>query len=115
LGTSLNIPPFLGQFEHVIRTQQCPESKFRVTPEEACSGPNFFDGKQTLKRNHQVQGQLGATQCKWCDFIVYKKESHMIIWASVKNKLKNYYFDTLFPQLLQNFVLNQSTNNCPVV
>ena len=34
---------------------KCPESKFRVTPPEACSDPNFFlqlaDGKARLKRN----------------------------------------------------------------
>ena len=88
---------------------KCPESKFRVTPVEACSDPNFFleliDGKPRLKRNHhyyaQVQGQLGATQCKWCDFIVYTSKGMSIeripydhaYWASMKNKLKNYYFD----------------------
>ena len=87
---------------------KCPESKFRVTPVEACSDSNFFleliDGKPRLKRNHhyaQVQGQLGATQCKWCDFIVYTSKGMSVgripydhaYWASMKNKLKNYYFD----------------------
>ena len=49
---------------------KCPESKFRVTPVEAYSDPNFFlqliDGKPRLKRNHhyyaKVQGQLGRIQ-----------------------------------------------------
>lgn len=88
---------------------KCPESKFRVTTVEACSDPNFFleliDGKPRLKCNHhyyaQVQGQPGATQCKWCDFIVYTSKGMSIeripydyaYWASMKNKLKNYYFD----------------------
>ena len=51
----------------------------------------------------QVQGQLGVTQCKWCDFIVYTSKGMSIereripydhgYWVSMKNKLKNYYFD----------------------
>ena len=86
-----------------------PESKFRGTPIEACSDRNFFlelvDGKPRLKRNHhyyaQVQGQLGVTQYKWCDFIVYTSEGMSIEripydhedWTSMKNKLKSHYFD----------------------
>ena len=88
---------------------KCPETKFRVTPVEACSDPKFFlelvDGKPRLKRNHpyyaQVQGQLGATQCQWCDFIVDTSKGMSIeripydhgYWISMKNKLKSYYFD----------------------
>ena len=45
------------------------------------------------------------TQCKWCDFIVYTSKGMSIereripyiydhgYWVSMKNKLKNYYFD----------------------
>lgn len=66
-----------------------PESKFRVTSVEACSHLIFFlkliDGKPSLKQNHnyyaQVQGQLGSTQCNWCDFIVYtSKKKGMSIY-----------------------------------
>ena len=28
--------------------------------------------------NAQVQGQLGVTQCKWCDFIVYTSKGMSI-------------------------------------
>ena len=59
---------------------KCPETKFRVTPlVEACSDPKFcsheIDGKPQRKHDHdyyaQVQGQLGVTQAKWCDFVTY--------------------------------------------
>ena len=41
---------------------KCPESKFRVTPVEACSDLNLFlqliDGKPRLKRNHHYYAQV---------------------------------------------------------
>ena len=57
---------------------KCPHTKFHVTPLEACSDPTFFmekvsDTECKLKRDHpyyaQVQGQLGVTGAKWCDFM----------------------------------------------
>ena len=59
---------------------KCPHTKFHVTPLEAWSDPNFFmekisDTQCRRKRDHvyygQVQGQMGVTGAKWCDFIVY--------------------------------------------
>ena len=59
---------------------KCPHTKFHVTPLDACSDPTFFmektsENKCRLKRDHayyaQVQGQMGITRAKWCDFIVY--------------------------------------------
>ena len=59
---------------------KCPHTKFHVTPLEACSDPNFFmekisDTQCRRKRDHvyygQVQGQMGVTGAKWCDFIMY--------------------------------------------
>ena len=60
---------------------KCPSSKFTVTPTDACSDPNFCLEIQgdtpKLKKNHeyydQVQGQMGLTGAKWCDFVVYTK------------------------------------------
>jgi len=57
---------------------KCPETKFLVTPLDACSDSNFFleniDGQPKLKRNHkyyaQVQGLMGVTGAQWCDFVV---------------------------------------------
>ena len=47
---------------------KCPETKFQVTPLDACQDPNFFceavNGQRKLKKNHayytQVQGQMGV-------------------------------------------------------
>ena len=58
-----------------------------------------------LKRNHayftQVQGQMGVTGCKWCDFIVYTSKGLYVeripfepaVWSTVRNKLTEYYFE----------------------
>ena len=58
---------------------KCPETKFLVTPLDACSDSNFLlenqNGEPKLKLNHkyytQVQGLLGVTGARWCDFVVY--------------------------------------------
>lgn len=58
----------------------CPHTKFNATPLDACFDPTFFmekirENKCRLERDHayyaQVQGQMGITGAKWCDFIVY--------------------------------------------
>ena len=65
---------------------KCPFSVYNLTPAEACLKPNFFCTLKVngatlqleLKRNHpyaQVQGQVGITQRKWCDFIVYRERT----------------------------------------
>ena len=66
---------------------KCPETKFLVTPLEACSDSNFccenIDGKCKLKVTHpyhaQVQGQMGITGAEWCDFVVYTKSKETVI------------------------------------
>lgn len=93
---------------------KCPETKFMVTPLDACSHGNFFleevNGKPTLKRNHayykQVQGQLAITGAKWCDFVVYTNKGmsieHIIcddnFWSTLKNTLQSYYFKNFLPK-----------------
>ena len=89
---------------------KCPHTKFHVTPLEACSDPNFFmekisDTQCRLKRDHayygQVQGQMGVTGAKWCDFIVYTSKGiyieriafDPIYWGNLKNELLRYYFE----------------------
>ena len=65
---------------------KCPETKFLVTPLDACSDSNFccenVDGQCKLKITHpyyaQVQGQMGVTGTKWCDFVVYTKKGMSI-------------------------------------
>ena len=62
---------------------KCPQTKFHVTPLDACSDTNFClqrdsDDKCKLKRSHsyykQVQGQMGIAGAQWCDFIVYTEK-----------------------------------------
>ena len=89
---------------------KCPHTEFHVTPLEACSDPNFFmekisDTQCRLKRDHayygQVQGQMGVTGAKWCDFIVYTSKGIYIeriafdpvYWGNLKNELLRYYFE----------------------
>ena len=89
---------------------KCPHTKFHVTPLEACSDPNFFlekfsEGKCRLKRDHayyaQVQGQIGVTGAKWCDFITYTSKGIYIeriafdpaYWENLKTELLRYYFE----------------------
>ena len=87
---------------------KCPETKFHVTPLDACQDPNFFceavNGQCKLKRTHsyfaQVQGHMGVTGASWCDFIVYTKKGisveripfDAIYWADLKQKLHMFYF-----------------------
>ena len=87
---------------------KCPETKYLVTPLDACSDSNFFmeevDGKPKLKRTHkyysQVQGLMGVTGAKWRDFVVYTSKGMSIeripfdpqFWTELKGTLKMYYF-----------------------
>ncbi|CAB4002232.1 hypothetical protein AC249_AIPGENE28139 [Paramuricea clavata] len=92
---------------------KCPETKFQVTPLDACSDPAFYleniDGMPRLKHNHtyydQVQGQLGVTKDKWCDFVVYTNKGMCIkrfrlnesYWSELKHKLRCFYFEKFLP------------------
>ena len=88
---------------------KCPYTKFHVTPLEACSDPKFFmekvsDNECRLKRDHgyyaQVQGQMGVTGAKWCDFIVYTSKGlyveripfDPVYWQNLRTELVNYFF-----------------------
>ena len=89
---------------------KCPYTKFNVTPLDACSDPDFFmekvdDTHCRLKRGHayyaQVQGQMGVTGAKWCDFIVYTSKGMYVeriafdpnYWQTLRNQLLQYYFE----------------------
>ena len=102
---------------------KCPQTKFMVTPLEACSNPNFFlenlNGKPKLKPNHmyykQVQGQLGITGTRWCDFVVYTCKGISIeritydqqFWSDLKNTLISYYFKHFLPKAAAEFQRSQ--------
>ena len=86
---------------------KCPFTLRNVTPEEACADPNFYchlvNGKPELKKDHpyyyQVQGQLGLTGLKWCDFVVFLQKGLIIqrikfdelFWMSMIEKLTKFY------------------------
>ena len=65
---------------------KCPETKFQVSPRDACSDPKFFCERVgnvcKLKRTHayyaQAQGQMGCTGARWCDFVNYTKKGMSI-------------------------------------
>ena len=87
---------------------KCPETKYHVTPLEACEDPTFYceavNGQCKLKRDHsysaQVQGQMGVSGASWCDFIVYTKKGisaetiafDPAYWTELRQKLALYYF-----------------------
>ena len=87
---------------------KCPETKFQVSPLDACSDPKFFcervGNMYKLKKTHayyaQVQGQMGCTGAQWCDFVVYTKKGMSIerisfdrgYWVELQEKLWQYYF-----------------------
>lgn len=86
---------------------KCPETKYHVTPLEACEDPSFcceaVSGHCKLERDHayfaQVQGQMGVTGASWCDFILYTKKGISVerivfepdYWAELGQKLSSYY------------------------
>ena len=65
---------------------KCPFTLRNVAPEEACADPNFYchlvNGKPELKKDHpyhyQVQGQVGVSGLKWCDFVVFFQKGLVI-------------------------------------
>ena len=84
-----------------------PETKYLVTPLDACWDSNFFlevNGMPKLKRTHkyytQVQGLIGVTGARWCDFVVYTSKGMSIecipfdvqFWNDFRETLKLYYF-----------------------
>lgn len=77
---------------------KCPLKHRNVAPQRACFGDRQFhlemiDDFPVLKANHkyykQVQGQMGISGAKWCDFITYKFKGMVI---------ERIYFDTDFLQ-----------------
>ena len=88
---------------------KCPDKN--SYKECQCLKQNSTGGEYHLKRTHdfyfQVQGQLGVTGFKWCDFMVYCKEDFIIdriafdedFFVNMKLKLDTFYFDHFLPCL----------------
>ena len=88
---------------------KCPYKHRNVTPETACAGDGQFhlemkDDFPVLKENHkyycQVQGQMGITGAKWCDFVTYTFQGMVIeriyfdaeFFAAMLLKLEQFFF-----------------------
>ena len=95
---------------------KCPYTARDMTPHEFCAtNKGFFctlqDGKLTLNRKHnyyyQVQGGLGITRRKWCDFVVWTPKGlsieriifHHDFWESMKQKLEVFFDTAILPEL----------------
>ena len=101
---------------------KCPETKYHVTPLDACQDPNFFceavNGQCKLKRTHsyfaQVQGHMGVTGASWCDFIVYTKKGISVerilfdaaYWTDLKQRLHSFYFTHFIKTASSEFAKN---------
>ena len=99
-----------------IAEYKCPYSIRDTTPLQACSmKKNFFGkveaGKFALRRSHtyfyQVQGALGITGRKWCDFTVWTPKGIAIerisfeqaFWDTMRTKLEAFFDNALLPEL----------------
>ena len=107
-----------------IAEVKCPHSKFLVTPKDACSDPNFCctytEGHCKLKTSHpyysQVQGQMGITGAKWCDFIVYTQKGMSIqripfnqeFWWDLERKLSSYHYEHFIDFAVEDFQQNKN-------
>ena len=91
---------------------KCPSVHRNDTPAQACEDKSFFceavNGTVTLKRNHnyfhQVQGQMGDSGRKWCDFVVWTLKGMSVerikfdeqLWERMFTKLKTFYTGHIF-------------------
>lgn len=97
---------------------KCPYKYRSVTPKEAIDMGSDFCLEKTaaglcLKRSHpyfqQIQGQMGLTGTKWCDFVVYTFKGLSIervpfyptVWDEMKDNLEKFYFTSFLPIALK--------------
>ena len=98
---------------------KCPYVYRSVTPKEATEiGKDFCLHLSPtgicLNRSHpyyqQVQGQMGVTGAKWCDFVVYTFKGLFIervpfdsvFWDDMKDRLEKFYFTNFLPIALKS-------------
>ena len=104
---------------------KCPYKHRAVTPETACHGDSQFhlelkDDFPMLKKTHkyyaQVQGQMGITGAKWCDFVTYTFRGMVIeriyfdanFFNSMILKLEQFFFKH-YAKYLKNTPIEQQT------
>jgi hypothetical protein len=94
---------------------KCPYKYRNVSPMTAAENKDFFceivDGQLKLKHSHnyyyQIQGQLGITGRKWCDFLVWTLEGHSVeriefdpcFWNECVQKLKHFFEQYIVPEI----------------
>lgn len=95
---------------------KCPYSAREMSPNEACSKVKTFycniqDGNVQLKRNHnyyhQIQGVLGITGRKWCDFVIWtlvgisieRIKFDLSFWENILPKLDAFWNKAILPEL----------------
>ena len=101
---------------HVTGFVKCPFSKRKDTLVQASGDGTFYleerENSFCLKRNHicgyfvQIQGQLGITGLKWCDFCVYLSESNEMSVERIYFN-EDFWTNNLFPKL-SDFFLKQA-------
>lgn len=102
--------------ENGVAEYKCPYSARDITPQEACTAiKGFFcmlqDGNVKLKKTHnyyyQVQGVMGITGKKWCDFVVWTTKGISIerinydptFWMHMVPTLEKFFDTALLPEL----------------
>ena len=94
-----------------------PSSAAETSLEEVASVSSHFcakfvDGKLYLKKSHlyhfQVQGNMGITKLKLCDFVLWAPSGISVeriffdeeLWASMLAKLQHFFCHWLLPEML---------------
>ena len=104
--------------EDSVLEAKCPYTERNMTIEEAVStSPNFYlekteSGQYALKKGHvywhQVQGEIYFSRRKFCYFVVWTAKDVVILkiardetWSENIAKLMQFYFDHLFPKVVE--------------
>ena len=110
------VDPDSAEDPNGLAEYKCPYTAREITPEAACKEiKGFFctlqNGKVILQKNHnyyyQVQGVLGVTGRKWCDFVVWTPQGISIeripfdqgFWEAMIPKLERFFDTAVLPEL----------------
>lgn len=114
LGAS---PDGIVDDESVLEAK-CPNTERNITIEEAVNpSPNFCltkceNGLYALKRDHiywhQVQREIYFTWKNFCYFVVWTSKDEVVLkiakeeaWSENVRKLTQFYFENLFPKIVE--------------
>ena len=101
--------PSSSGHSHGLLEIKCPHTPYLqdLTPEEACDLTGFcaklVNGRPELQENHayyfQIQGQLGISGLKWCDFVIWTGPRRLSVERIHSNE--DFWAEVLLPALLQ--------------